>query len=377
MKIYILLCAGLLLIAAGSQSGVSAEPTAAELNRGVALSPRAFRAAAEKIQPAIVRIETFGGFDAAAKGNRNAFVPGEGPTTGVVLSADGLIVTSTFNFIKKPPVITVILPDGERKVAELLGRDETRKICLLKVTPSKPLVVPQFAPRDSLQVGQWAVAIGVGFGDKESALTAGIISATSRVGAKAVQTDANLSPANYGGPLIDLEGRIIGICVPLSPESSATGAGVEWYDSGIGFAVPLVGIDPILEALKAGKTLTAPFMGIQAKPADNFQPGAVIADVAAEQPAAKAGLLKGDRIVSVAGNDVLDATHLVSLVRRFVAGDKITLAVIRGEERKEIQVELGTVPPPPKEDPKKKPDDGKKPMPNPMPMKQPLPKTSL
>lgn len=351
------------------------EKSAAELQRGIALSPRAFRAAAEKVQASIVRIETFGGFDSAAKG-RNSFVPGEGPTTGVVYSADGLIVTSTFNFIKKPPVITVILPDGERKVAQLLGRDDTRKICLLKVEPSKPLSVPEFLSRDALQVGQWGVAIGVGFGDKETALTAGIISATHRIGAKAVQTDANLSPANYGGPLIDLSGRVIGICVPLSPESSETGAGAEWYDSGIGFAVPLTGIDSIISSLKAGKTLTAPFLGVQTKFNDNHAPGAVIADLVAEQPAAKAGLAKGDLIQAVGGTEVLDPTHLVSLIRRSVAGDSVVLKIKRGAEEKQFTVELGTVPPPQKPDPNKKPEPGKPPQPQPPPMK-PQPKTAV
>src|SRR3954465_10816895 len=73
---------------------------------GILLAPKAFRAAAEKVLPSIVRIETFGGLDAATSNDG----PGEGPTTGLILSSDGLIVTSTFNFLKKPPVITVILP---------------------------------------------------------------------------------------------------------------------------------------------------------------------------------------------------------------------------------------------------------------------------
>jgi serine protease Do len=94
-------------------------------------------------------------------------------------------------------------------------------------------------PRDETFVGQWVVAMGIGFGDAEPALTAGIISAASRISAKAIQTDANLSPANYGGPLVDLDGRIVGICVPLSPGGKQEGAGAEWYDSGIGFAVPI------------------------------------------------------------------------------------------------------------------------------------------
>src|SRR5204862_4223199 len=116
--------------------------------------------------------------------------------------------------------------------AKLLGRDETRRLCLLKVDGVSDLAAPEFVPRSEVKVGQWAIAVGVGFGAKEPALSAGIISATSRISGKAVQTDANTSPANYGGPLIDLDGRVLGICVPLSADTKNAAAGAEWYDSG-------------------------------------------------------------------------------------------------------------------------------------------------
>src|SRR5437764_12723956 len=94
---------------------------------GTLLAPKAFRAAAAKVQPSLVRIVGFGGI--AATGNGGYQAPGEGPTTGLIISSDGYIITSTFNFLRKPPVITVVMPDGQRHIAKLLGRDETRKIC--------------------------------------------------------------------------------------------------------------------------------------------------------------------------------------------------------------------------------------------------------
>ncbi|MCI0356859.1 MAG: S1C family serine protease, partial [Planctomycetaceae bacterium] len=208
------------------------------LTRGTLLAPKAFRAAAAKVQPSLVRIEGFGGIAAGVDGGGYQ-APGEGPTTGLVLSSDGYVVTSTFNFLRKPPIITVVTPDGRRHVAKLLGRDETRKLCILKVDGVNGWPVPELASRDKLKVGQWVVATGIGFGAAQPALSAGIISATSRISGRAVQTDVNLSPANYGGPLIDLEGRVVGICAPLSPHGAGEAAGAEWYDSGIGFAVPL------------------------------------------------------------------------------------------------------------------------------------------
>ncbi len=343
-----------------------------KLLRGTLLSPKAFRAAAKKIQPSMVTIEGFGGLAPGSGQTKGIHAPGEGPTTGLVVSSDGYIVTSTFNFLRKPPIIAVRLPSGERKIARLLGRDETRRICLLKVDGVSGLAVPEMAPRDELAVGQWAVALGIGYGDAEPALTAGIISATSRIGRKAVQTDANLSPANYGGPLIDLDGRLIGICVPLSPGGQQEGAGSEWYDSGIGFAVPLAGLDNVIAAMKEGKTLQKAFLGVQSQPTGTPPSGASIVAVVPDSPAAKAGLAKDDKLLALDGTEIMDVTHLSSVIARYVAGDKVELTYQRGEEKKTITVELAVAPPPPPpmkpmpmppKDPEKKPDEkpGEKP----------------
>jgi serine protease Do len=313
--------------------------------RGNLLAPKAFRAAAAKIRPSVVTIETFGGLSSGAS---KTFKPGEGPTTGVILSADGYIVTSTFNFLSKPPVITVIFADNKRRVAKLMGRDETRKICLLKVDDVTDLPVPEMVKRSEIQVGQWAVALGVGFGDSEPSLSAGIISATSRISGKAVQTDANLSPANYGGPLLDLEGRMLGVCVPLSPGSNDTAAGAEWYDSGIGFAVPLVEIDSIIAAMKEGKTLRRGYLGIQAAPYGEPPSGVMVKAVTPGFSAEKAGLKAEDKILRLAGDAVLDVTHLGVLVNKHLFGDTIQVDLQRGEEKLTLNVTLGEMPPPPK-----------------------------
>jgi serine protease Do len=334
------------------------------LLRGTLLAPKAFRAAANKIQASMVTIEGFGGLAPGSGQTKGIHAPGEGPTTGLIISSDGYIVTSTFNFIRKPPIIAVRLPSGERKIAQMLGRDETRRICLLKVDGVSGLTVPEMAPREELAVGQWAVALGIGYGDEEPALTAGVISATSRIGTKAVQTDANLSPANYGGPLIDLDGRVIGICVPLSPGGQQEGAGSEWYDSGIGFAVPLSGLDKVIAAMKEGKTLQKAFLGVQSQPTGTPPSGASIVQVVPDSPAAKAGLVKDDKLLKLDGTEIMDVTHLSSVIARYVAGDKVELTYQRGEEQKTVTIELAVAPPPappvkpmPPKDPEKKPDD--------------------
>jgi serine protease Do len=311
---------------------------------GDLLAPQAFRDAAAKVRPSIVRIEGFGGLSPATASGYQS--PGEGPTTGLIVSADGYILTSTFNFLRKPPVITVTLADGRRHVAQLLGRDESRKICLLKVAGVTDLPVPEWASRDKLKVGQWAVAIGVGFGAAEPALSAGIVSATSRISGKAVQTDANTSPANYGGPLIDTGGRVIGVCVPLSPGSREEAAGAEWYDSGIGFAVPLDGLEGVLTRLKANERLQHAFLGVRAAPFGDPPTGAEIEEVIANSPAAHAGLLAKDKIVAIGGAKVLDVPHLATLIHRYIAGDSIDVAINREGQDQIITAKLAVPPPP-------------------------------
>jgi serine protease Do len=261
-----------------------------------------------------------------------------------MISSDGYILTSTFNFLRKPPVITVVLPGGERKVAKLLGRDETRRICVLKVDGVEDLPMPEYASRDEVKVGQWAVALGVGFGGDRPALSAGIISATHRIFAKAVQTDANLSPANYGGPLIDLDGRVIGLCVPLSPQSRDEAAGAEWYDSGIGFAVPIAENAERIEAMKQGKNFQPAFLGVQVKAFGTPARGVKITEVVDHSPAAEAGLKMDDIVVSLDDTEAIDPIHFTSLVGRYVAEEKANLSYRRGDEIKTVEIEFA--PPP-------------------------------
>ena len=343
--------------------GVPPQHEASQVLHGYLSSPKAFRAAADTVLPSLVSIESIGGIaisPGAKVGRRTRSSgiskPGEGPTTGLIVSKEGHIITSTFNFIKNPPIITVTLHDGSQYVAKMLGRDNTRKICLLKIDADKPLPLPEIAPRDELKVGQWAISLGVGYGDSDPAMSAGIISATHRISNRAVQTDANISPANYGGPLIDITGRVIGICSPLSPSRGGPTppqrpgqqqgpnplAGVEWYDSGIGFAVPLDGAQRIIEKLKRGETISRGLMGIRLK-ADKNGGGAIVADVADKSAAARAGLKKDDLIVSADGENVLDVMHLQSLVGRFSAGDEVSISIKRGDKTLDLKVTLSAV----------------------------------
>src|SRR5262249_40512615 len=154
---------------------------------------------------------------------------GSGPTTGVIVSSDGYIISSAFNFADKPDAVFVALPGRSgRQVAQVVASDHTRMLTLLKIEASG-LPVAQVTPKSEMQVGQSVAALGrtwVGADDVPS-ISLGIVSALGRIWGKAIQTDAKISPVNYGGPLIDLYGRVLGILVPASPSAQGETAGVE------------------------------------------------------------------------------------------------------------------------------------------------------
>lgn len=227
-------------------------------DRALLLAPQAFRAATLHVLPSVTIIEAYGSSTAVDKGTepgkqgapRGISRPGEGPTTGLIVASDGLILTSSYNFVRKQPVITVRFHDGAQHVARLVGRDTRRSLCLLKVDGVSDLPVPAFVDRAALRLGQWAISVGYGYGGGKASISAGVISGLNRIKGLAVQTDANLSPANYGGPLIDIEGRVIGISVPLAPNQKDQTSGTKWYDSGIGFAIPMHGVEDLINGMQ-------------------------------------------------------------------------------------------------------------------------------
>ncbi len=299
------------------------------------LEEQAFRAAAARVAPSVVRIETLGGLEHMGK-----VLAGTGPTTGLVVSEDGHIVSSEFNFRHHPASILVRLPDGTRKPAKLVATDRSRMIVLLKIEVDSPLPVPDFAPGDQLRVGQWALALGRAFEGDTPNMAVGIVSALGRVWGKAVQTDAAVSPNNYGGPLIDIAGRVIGVLAPLSPQGDDDLAGYEWYDSGIGFAVHADQILRALPRLKQGEDLLPGLLGVSFRGVNPAVTETVVAACHPNSPARKAGIKVGDRIAAIDGRPVERTAQLKEELAKFHAGEKVRLAIARGDERLEHEVEL-------------------------------------
>jgi serine protease Do len=295
----------------------------------------AFRAAVQRVAPSVVRIETVGGLERVGE-----VLFGTGPTTGLVISDEGYIITSAFNFAQRPTSVLVGLSDGSRTPARVISTDFNRMLTLLKIDVEDQLAEPEAAPQDALRVGQWSIAVGRTFAGDEPNVSVGIVSALKRIWGKAIQTDAAVSPSNYGGPLIDLQGRVMGVLVPLSPSQATSVAGVEWYDSGIGFAVPLEHVLKMLPRMKEGEDLHTGIMGISLKGDNPFIAAADVAAVRANSPAYKAGLKAGDRIVEIEGQKTDTLIELRSQINRRYAGETISLVVMRDNNRIERQLEL-------------------------------------
>ncbi len=298
------------------------------------LEERALKQAAAIVAPSIVRIETVGGLERV-----DEILAGTGPTTGVVVSADGYIITSSFNFAAKPSSILVTLPDGRRFAARQVASDNLKMLTLIKIDAENLTPAPA-APRDSVRVGQWAIALGRTYDTPFPSMSVGIVSALNRIWGKAIQTDAKVSPVNYGGPLVDIEGRVLGVLVPLSPLGKSDAAGVEWYDAGIGFAIPMSDIYAVLDQLKAEKDLHSGLLGITFQTKDLYSTPPMVDHVWYNSPAQKAGIKSGDTIVEVNGA----ATTRISQVRHALgnayAGDKIALSVNRDGETIKVDFEL-------------------------------------
>ncbi|MEM8680640.1 MAG: trypsin-like peptidase domain-containing protein, partial [Planctomycetota bacterium] len=159
----------------------------------------AIQRAAEHAAASVVQIQTVGGLEKIGRVLGNA-----GATSGVVASEDGHIISSAFNFITQPASIIVTLPDGSKHAARIVSRDRARMLVLLKIDADQPLLEPDVVPRDALRVGQWAIAVGKTYDPATPNISVGIVSATNRIWGRAIQTDAKVSPVNYGGALVDI-----------------------------------------------------------------------------------------------------------------------------------------------------------------------------
>lgn len=322
------------------------------------LFEKAIQTAVKQSSSFVVKIETSGGTEVVRTGGPRPGMMrrGTGPTTGVIVSADGYVISSSFNFANKPTTIRVSLPGtNERKVARVVATDQARMLTLLKLadlTNDSKLTVPTAIKKEEIKVGSSALAIGRTLNaetDDVPSVSVGIISAVERVWGRALQTDAKVSPTNYGGPLIDISGRAYGILVPASPQTEGELAGFEWYDSGIGFAIPMEDVFAILPRMMKGTEkepaiLRQGFLGVTMQSGDElFEKKPILGTVQPGSPAEKAGLKPGDTIAAIEGRDIVNFAQMRLQLGKKYEGDSVSFKIIRdGKEITFDKVILGS-----------------------------------
>lgn len=325
----------LLFLCLGSLTTLTSQNLVAQESALSELEQQAFQEVAAKLAPSLVQIETVGGREMIG-GQLTATAA----STGVVVSAEGYIITSSYHFLAEPESILVRLADGRRLPARMVSQDSVLMVTLLKIE-AENLLVAKPAPQASIRVGQWAIGLGKTFDAAIPNITVGIVSALNRVWGKAnVQTDAKVSPVNYGGPIANVSGEVMGILVPLSPQADGVTSGTEWYDSGIGFAVSLEKIRDNLSRMKQGKDLKPGLLGVSLK--EGGAPGlpAKIEQVRFASPAQKAGLKAGDLVTRVDDKAINSKTDFQFALKPRYAGESVRLVVKRGEKTADFEIQL-------------------------------------
>lgn len=262
--------------------------------------------------------------------------------SGVIISQDGYIVTNS-HVISKADNIIVMLNDGRKATAKVIGNDVESDLAVIKVdlTGLKPLGFRE----QSTQVGDVVLAIGNPFGVGQT-VTQGIISATGRTGLGIntvedfIQTDAAINPGNSGGALVDAYGQLVGINTAIFSRSGGS--------MGIGFAIPTEIVKLVMNGIIKNGKVHRGWLGIElqssmkdpTKLSDDTQ-GVEVMNVMRDGPAAKAGLQKGDIITAMDNKPVNDANTLIQMVARKAPNSVVNLQVMRNKAQSSVNVTLG------------------------------------
>lgn len=264
-----------------------------------------------------------------------------GQASGFIVSADGYIMTSG-HVVENSNEIIVTLNDGREFPAKAIGHDSNTDIALIKIDADN-LPYLSLGNSDNLEVGQWVVAIGTPLGLKAS-LTAGVVSAKGRNNLDLtriedfIQTDAALNRGNSGGPLLNLQGDVIGV-------NTAIASNMGGY-MGIGFAVPSNIAKSVMEQLLTKGTVSRGFIGVVLQPIDQNlaasfglkkPEGILVAQVSKDSPAEKAGIAQGDIIVKYNNTAINNVGSLRTAIALMPPGSKINLSLIRNGKPLEIK----------------------------------------
>ena len=274
----------------------------------------------------------------------------EGSGSGFIISADGYVVTNC-HVVEGAKQVTVIPHGAEEMTAKVVGTDSTNDVALLKVE-GENLPFVTLGSSDALKVGDQVAAIGNPLGELTATLTVGYISAKDRIVdtdgtvINMLQTDAAINSGNSGGPLFDMNGKVIGITTAKYSGNSQSGATIE----GLGFAIPVDDVVGILADLKEFGYVTGAYLGVYVRDVDasaqsyGLPAGAYIEEAIRGYCAQEAGIRAGDIVVNLGGYDVDSVTTLTRVLRRFKAGDSVSVTVYRAGRQEYITVVLDEKP---------------------------------
>src|SRR3954454_12721855 len=265
--------------------------------------------------------------------------------SGFIVDAAGIVVTNN-HVIADADEINVIMNDGTKIKAELVGVDKKTDIAVLKFKPVKPLIAVKFGDSDKLRLGEWVIAIGNPF-SLDGSVTAVIVSARNRDISQGpydsyIQTDASINRGNSGGPLFNLEGEVVGVnTLIISP----TGGSI-----GLGFAVPSKTVSVVVDQLRQFGELRRGWLGVRIQQVTdeiaeslNIKParGALVASIDDKGPAKPAGIEPGDVVVKFDGKDVKDPKDLSRIVADTAVGKEVDVLIIRKGQEETRKVKLG------------------------------------
>ena len=364
--ILLLLCGSIFLTITIAPEGAAAKGKSTP----VALVPINFSELAQEISPSVVNIRTV----KVLKGNGRVFrhfqkgpFGQENPMeeffkrffkddfnrdhkqrslgSGFIITDDGYIVTNN-HVVDNADTIEVVLKDERKFEAEIIGRDQTTDLALIKIKSGSNLPAVKLGDSSQLKVGQWVVAIGNPFG-LENTVTAGIVSAKGRVIGSGpyddfIQTDASINPGNSGGPLININGEVVGINTAIVASGQ-----------GIGFAIPINMAKGVINQLKNNGEVTRGWLGvtIQDLPEDlaeywdiKGRKGALVISVIEGDPADKAGIKPKDIILEVNGNPISDSRELTNFVKDIEVGEQAKVKILREGKTQTLAVKVGKRP---------------------------------
>ena len=269
--------------------------------------------------------------------------------SGFIISKDGYIVTN-YHVIKHATKVTVVLLDKSTYRAKVVGKDPMTDVAVIRIHPRHDLPVIQWGASRDVEVGTIVLAMGSPFGLTQS-ITMGIVSALKRsnMGIEQyenfIQTDAAINPGNSGGPLVNLKGEVIGMNTAIY----TTNGGYE----GIGFAIPVDMVRRVLKDLMTKGKVVRGWLGVSIQ---NVTPviakqfrlpghrGVLVSDVLPDSPAKKAGMKRGDVILGLNGQNILDANDLRLRVSQISPGTDAVLSIIRDGRRRNLTVQVGELP---------------------------------